>query len=382
MNGTDAEDISEPGTVTIFPYRPRGFVEFDVTNAVKRWREGVPNNGLVIRATNELVEGRDIRFASNAMPDSSQHAYILVSVASSSNNESSSSQTSVVESSESSTRETPVKSSSALLPPFEHGVTQYDTGAGIVFKLEVVQDVTLERSTRNFNYLQYLIVSKHPSYPNKRSLVQFENLPSDIPSSKIKSAKMYLYYVYAHKASWYTITQVPFIPRYMQLHLVKKSWNEAQATSSRRDSSNVWTTPYLGLDGTDAEDVPEPGTVTIFPYRPRGFVEFDVTNAVKRWREGVPNNGLVISATNELVEGRDIRFASNAMPDSSQHPYILVSVASSPNEESSWRQTSVIGSRESSAIETPVKSSSGYIPLSYYYFIFPTITIYKIVFIF
>ena len=229
-----------------------------------------------------------------------------------------------------------------------------------MFKLGVVQDVTLESSSSNSNFLQYLLVSLHPGYPNKRSLVQFVFLPSDCPSSKIKSAKTYLYYVYAYQPSWYTITQVPFIPRYMQLQLVKKSWNEAQATSSRRDCSNVWTTPYLGLDGTDAEEVPKPGTVTIFPYRPRGSVEFDVTNAVKRWREGVPNNGLVIRATNELVEGRDIRFANNAMPDSSQHAYILVSIASSPNGESSSRQTPVIGPSESSAIETPVKSSSVY----------------------
>ena len=232
----------------------------------------------------------------------------------------------------------------ALLTPIAQGVTQYNTGAGTVFKLEVVQDVTLERASTNFNYLQYLIVSKHPGYPNKRSLVQFENLPRDCPSSRIKSAKMYLYYVYAHKASWHTITQTPFIPRYMQLHLVKKTWKEAEATSSRRDASNLWSTAYLGLDGTDAEEVPEPGTVTIFPYRPRGFVEFDVTNAVKMWSEGLPNNGLVIRATNELDEGRDIRFASNAMPDAAQHAYILVRVASSSACSSSSSLTAVASS--------------------------------------
>ncbi|XP_078378718.1 uncharacterized protein LOC144661762 [Oculina patagonica] len=212
----------------------------------------------------------------------------------------------------------------AIIAPSAHGVTQYDTGAGVVFKLDVVQDVTLERSSTNFNYLQYLIVSKHPGYPNKRSLVQFENLSSNCPSSKIKAANMYLYYVYAHKASSDTITQTPFIARYIQLHLVKKSWDETQATSSRRDSSHLWSTAYLGLDGTDAEEVPEPGTVTIFPYRPKGFVEFGVTNAVKRWSESLPNHSLVIRATNELDEGRDIRFASNAMSDSSQHASVRV----------------------------------------------------------
>ncbi len=247
----------------------------------------------------------------------------------------------------------------ALLAPFAYGVTQYDTGAGIVFKLDVVQDVTLERSSTNFNYLEYLIVSKHPDYPNKRSLVQFENLPSDVSSSKIKSAQMYLYYVYAHKASFRSITSVPFIPRYMQVHLVKKSWNETQTTSGRRDSSHLWSTAYLGLDGTDAEEVPEPGTVTIFPHRPKGFVEFNVTNAVKRWREGLPNHGLVIRATNELDEGRDIRFASNAMYDSTQHAYILVSVLPSlTNESSSSPRQSSQAQDEHQSSQVQVKNQS------------------------
>ena len=59
-------------------YQPKGFVEFDVTNAVKDWSSGVPNNGSVIRATNELDPGRDTRFASNANMDSSTHAFVLV----------------------------------------------------------------------------------------------------------------------------------------------------------------------------------------------------------------------------------------------------------------------------------------------------------------
>ena len=108
----------------------------------------------------------------------------------------------------------------ALLLPRVHCVTTYDTGKGLVFKLKVTQDVTLERGSSNYNWLQYLLVSKHPQYPNKRSLVQFENLPDDCPSPKIQGAKMYLYYVYAHKASWHSIQQTPFIPRHMQVCII------------------------------------------------------------------------------------------------------------------------------------------------------------------
>ncbi|CAH3169245.1 unnamed protein product, partial [Porites evermanni] len=258
LNSTDAEANPQQGTVTIFPYRPTGFVEFDVTNAVKDWSSGVPNNGLVIRATNEL--------------------------------------------------------DAVALP------THDDTGAGKVYKLSVSQDVTLERGSENFNWLEYLIVSKHPEHPNKRSLVQFEDLPSSCPSSNVISAKMYLHYEYSHKASDF----VPFRPRYLQVHLVKKPWNESQTTSTMRLRGLSWSSPWLALNGTDAEATPQQGTVTIFPVRPKGFVEFDVTNAVKDWSSGVPNNGLVIRATNELDLGRDTRFASNANADWTKHAFVLV----------------------------------------------------------
>ena len=87
----------------------------------------------------------------------------------------------------------------ALVPLPARGVMTFDTGAGKEYKLRVTQDVTLERGSVNFNSLEYLIVSKHPGYPNKRSLVQFEDLPRSCPSSNILSAKMHLYYEYSTK---------------------------------------------------------------------------------------------------------------------------------------------------------------------------------------
>ena len=154
-------------------------------------------------------------------------------------------------------------------------------------------------------------------------MVQFENLPSSCPSSNVISAKMYLYYEYSHKASFSSIKTVPFILRYLRVYLVKKPWAESQATSTIRKRGIRWSSPWLALDGRDAEANPQRGTVTIFPYRPHGFVEFDVTNAVKAWSRGVPNNGLVIRATNEFSPGRDTRFASNANT-ASKHAFVLV----------------------------------------------------------
>ena len=199
---------------------------------------------------------------------------------------------------------------------------QTDLGPGIaVYNLKVVEDVTLERGTSNFNYLEFLIVGFHPGYPKKRSLLRFEDVPSGCKS--VNQAMMYIYYVYSHKPSFYTVDQAPFITRTIRAHRVLKSWNETEATSTRRDSYNNWDTPWLGLNNIDATTCPT-GQTTIYADRPSGFVQIEVTSAVKAWKSGSPNYGVVIWATNENKAGRDTRFASNADSDSSRHAYIIL----------------------------------------------------------
>ena len=217
-----------------------------------------------------------------------------------------------------------VVASLALLILLSLGGTlgQTDLGPGIaVYKLKVVEDVTLESASTNYNYLQYLITSYHPGYPKKRSLLRFENIPSGCKS--VNHAMMYIYYVYSHKASFYTVDQAPFITRTIQAHRVLKSWKETQATSTRRDSSYNWHTQYLGLNNIDATSYPT-GQTTIYAGQPNGFVEIEVTSAVNAWKSGSPNYGVVIWATNENTAGRDTRFASNADSDSSRHAYIIL----------------------------------------------------------
>ena len=200
-------------------------------------------------------------------------------------------------------------------------VTTSNLGNGTVYRLGVVKDVTLERGTTNYNYLQYLIVGLHPGFPKKRSLLQFEDLPSNC--TKIHWAKMYLYYVYSHKASFQSVQQAPFISRKIQVHEVKKEWEENQATRTYRKTGVPWSQPYLALNGSDAKKRVL-DSVTIYTSRPRGFVEFDITKAIRRWKKGRPNYGVVIRASNEDTPGRDTRFASNASSDSTTHAYVNV----------------------------------------------------------
>ena len=58
--------------------RPSGFMEFDITEAMRNWQNGDPNYGVLLMATNESDLGRDIRFYSNAEADTTRHAFVNV----------------------------------------------------------------------------------------------------------------------------------------------------------------------------------------------------------------------------------------------------------------------------------------------------------------
>ena len=195
-----------------------------------------------------------------------------------------------------------------------------NNGQGDIYRLNAVADVWLEGSY-NKNSIRLLLLGTHVGYPKKRSLLRFENIPKACKT--INYASMYIYYSYSHKASWQSTAKAPFISRTIQAHRVLKSWSETQATQYKRDASNKWQTPYLGLDDTDANDCPT-GHTTIHTFRPAGYVEIEVTSAAEDWKAGKPNYGLLIWATNEDINGRDTRFISREDKDSSRRPYILI----------------------------------------------------------
>lgn len=57
------------------------------------------------------------------------------------------------------------------------GYSCTDQGEGFfTCRLDVVQDVLLESATTNYDYFDHLTIARHPSYPLKRSLLQFEDL--------------------------------------------------------------------------------------------------------------------------------------------------------------------------------------------------------------
>lgn len=63
---------------------------------------------------------------------------------------------------------------------------------------------------------------------------------------------MYVHFAYAHKASFHTEDQSPYLSHDVQLHVVNRPWLEDEATSSQRLDGAKWSSLLLALDGTDA----------------------------------------------------------------------------------------------------------------------------------
>ena len=103
------------------------------------------------------------------------------------------------------------------------------------------------------------------------------------------------------------------------VHQVKKAWNETQATKTLRLSGEKWSKAYLALDGTDAVSYSQGEGVVIYPGHPSRYVEFDVTDAARNWLAGDSNYGLLLWATNEDEEGRDLRFYSKEQSSNKPH---------------------------------------------------------------
>ena len=94
-----------------------------------------------------------------------------------------------------------------------------ETNEIINYTLCATQDVLLEGGTTNMNHFDFLIVAKHPWYPNKHSLIQFESIPSSC--QHIVYASMYLHYWYAHKSSSCSDQECPYTPRHLRVNQVK-----------------------------------------------------------------------------------------------------------------------------------------------------------------
>ena len=180
------------------------------------------------------------------------------------------------------------------------------SGDHTLCRLEATGDVWLEGSS-NKNSYNFLIAGIHPGYPLKRSLLKFEDIPTTC--REIVSANMYVHYWYAHKASFMSEAQVPWIPRPVQVRQVLKSWSETEATPSLRFRNTPWGVQYLGVDNTDASSHVD-DTYTFSRGHPAGYTSWNITHTAISWLSGQPNHGVLLMVANEDQFGRTIRFYS------------------------------------------------------------------------
>ena len=292
LDGTDAYSNSLDSV--FFPNPPpttNRWIEFDITGAAKNWKAGLPNYGVVIWSTKENENGRDVRFYSRERSTNKPYLELKCGLQLSS-----------------SSALNYASSSHSFHPSLSSDVWQQSLtptpfpSPSLSMSLQVTQDVLLESGYSNFNHLNFLILAKHPGFPKKRSLIQFQDIPSHCIN--IISAKMYLWYWYSHKASWQSNEEAPYLTHTFKVHQIKKKWSETQATSTYRKSGITWSQPYLALDGTDAYS--NSLDSVFFPNPPpttNRWIEFDITGAAKNWKAGEPNYGVVIWSTKENDNG-------------------------------------------------------------------------------
>jgi len=175
----------------------------------------------------------------------------------------------------------------------------------ITTKIEASEDTWLETSSNQGNN-QYLIIGRHSSWPKKRSLLKFDT--SDLEGSqKIISAKMLIYYRYAHSASW--INEDP-IDRVVSVHQVLKPWDENAASETKATATVPWTEPMCGINDVDASSTAEDSQLWV-ALETKQWKSFDLTALVQAWVDNpYSNHGVLLRAENEEEQGRDMRMYS------------------------------------------------------------------------
>ena len=194
-----------------------------------------------------------------------------------------------------------------------------------ICRLEAVADTWLEGTDSHGYDNNVLIVAKHPWFDLKRTLIKFEDIQG---CYQVIRAHMYVYFWYADRASGETVYTVPYVSRPIEVRQLLRQWNENAATSVKATSSTEWNAKYVGFDGVDAYSQVN-SIQTVRNGRPHGYIEWDVTLAADNWRHGDENDGVILSASNELVNGTDLRFYSREN-DENLRPYMTVVCQNAP----------------------------------------------------
>lgn len=197
-----------------------------------------------------------------------------------------------------------------------------------VVSYPATQDALLERSNRNMGTFSLLIIAKHTNYPLKRSLVQFET-PEDRAGMSIVCARAELFFTYAHRASFQP--NEPWANRDVTIGAVLMPWNERQVTTTIAEAGTLWPVTATNPDYLHNPEVVQQSTETVHEIcegNRSHWTSWDVTAMAVEWATGgLDNNGVILWATNEQVNGRDLRFAARENGNATIRPVLRVAYA-------------------------------------------------------
>ena len=139
------------------------------------------------------------------------------------------------------------------------------------------------------------------------AIIKFNIAGSGIPSSAtVLNAQMKMYYYGTGGSVW--------VDRWLQAHQILVNWAEAQATSVNRLTGTAWNVAYVGLNDIDAKSSYE-STLLFYlvgGQQVYGWKSWDLTSLTQKWVSGTATNyGVVLWATNETTDGKDLRFYSS-----------------------------------------------------------------------
>jgi hypothetical protein len=187
-------------------------------------------------------------------------------------------------------------------------------------KAAASEDTWLESTGINGNSTQFLI-GKTSGNNKKRTLIKFDL--SGVPANAtVLNAQMKLYYFNTGGSGW--------VDRWVQAHQVLVNWNEAQATKDYRLTSTDWNVDWVGLNDIDANDTFE-STLLFYldggGQQIYGWKTWDLSALTQKWVNSypvTPNYGVVLWATNETADAKDLRFYSSEYSDTTKTPRMYV----------------------------------------------------------
>jgi len=113
----------------------------------------------------------------------------------------------------------------------------------------------------------------------------------------------------------------------VQVHQMLVEWDEGIATKDLRLFEEIgipWSTPYAGINGTDANAQYE-STLLFQETTATGWKTWDLSALTQKWVNGSATNyGVILWATNENTDGKDLRFHSSEYSDNSLRPKLEI----------------------------------------------------------